>query len=149
MSSVIRQETAVFLFFTLHGALLTMSYDVLRALRRSARHSLLLLSLEDFLFWMAAGFQTFYLAFRESDGAIRGYAVVGMLLGSVLYHVTLSPVIVKLLSALFRCFAGAWRMMKRPCRVLRKLVQKNCKNCKKRIENARKKVYNDKDKYAS
>ncbi len=160
MSSVIRQETAVFLFFVLHGAGLTIFYDVLRALRRSIRHSLLLLSLEDFLFWMQAGFLTFYLSFRESDGAIRGYAAVGMLIGFTLYHFTLSPFIVNTLSVLFRFLLRLWRTFfhqlfrilraaARPCRILWGFIQKNCKICKKRIEIARKKAYNDKDTYAA
>lgn len=149
MSSVIRQETAVFLFFVLHGSGLTILYDVLRALRRCVRHSLLLLSLEDFLFWMTAGFLTFYLAFRESDGTIRGFSVVGMLLGFMLYHFTLSPLVVKILSVLLRRIFMALRMIMRPCRIVQRFIQKKCKNCKKRIEIARKKAYNGKDKYAS
>ncbi|MCC8049839.1 MAG: spore cortex biosynthesis protein YabQ [Clostridiales bacterium] len=157
MSNVIRQETAVFLLFTLHGAGLTMLYDILRALRRSVHHSLLLLSFEDFLFWMTAGFLTFYLAFRSSDGAVRGYAVIGMLLGFLLYHFTLSPFIVRVLSVLFRFLLRLWSTFfhlfvrilctaARPCRILWGFIQKNCKICKKRIEIARKKAYNNKNK---
>ncbi|MCD8012224.1 MAG: spore cortex biosynthesis protein YabQ [Lachnospiraceae bacterium] len=100
MSSVIRQETAVFLIFILHGATLTLLYDVLRALRRCFRHSLVILSIEDFLFWLLAGFLTFYLAFRKSDGIIRGYAAAGILIGFLLYHFMFSHLVVEGLSRL-------------------------------------------------
>lgn len=110
MSSVVRQETAVFLFSILHGAVLTILYDILRALRRSVRHSLAVLSLEDFFYWMLAGLLTFGLAFQEMDGVIRGYAAAGMLLGFLLYHFTLSSGFVTVLSTLFR---GIARMLRR------------------------------------
>ncbi|MCC8101047.1 MAG: spore cortex biosynthesis protein YabQ [Clostridiales bacterium] len=101
MSGVIRRETAVFLISVLHGAVLTLLYDFLRALRRSFRHSLSVLSAEDLFFWLLAGFLTFYLAFRETGGVIRGYVAAGILIGFLLYDFTLSPLVVKVLSRLF------------------------------------------------
>ncbi|MCD7820307.1 MAG: spore cortex biosynthesis protein YabQ [Lachnospiraceae bacterium] len=139
MSSVIRQETAVFLISILHGAALTFLYDFLRALRRCISHGLAALSLEDFLFWLLAGFLTFYLTFRETDGIIRGYVAVGILLGFFLYHLLLSCTVVALLTGLFRLLG---RIVGLPCRILSTAVKKTCIFCKKRIEFARKSVYN-------
>ncbi|MCD7761832.1 MAG: spore cortex biosynthesis protein YabQ [Lachnospiraceae bacterium] len=102
MSSVIRQETAVFLCSVLHGAALSILYDLLRALRRSIRHSLVALSLEDFFYWLLAGILTFHLVFWELGGVIRGYAFVGMLIGFLLYHITLSRGFVRAVSTLLR-----------------------------------------------
>ena len=90
MSDVIHQETVVFLLSVLHGAGLTFGYDVLRSLRRAFRHSMAAVSVEDFLFWLSAGFLTFCLAFFRTDGVIRGYVAAGMAIGAVLYHYTLS-----------------------------------------------------------
>ncbi|MCD7954802.1 MAG: spore cortex biosynthesis protein YabQ [Lachnospiraceae bacterium] len=139
MSSVIRQETAVFFIFILHGVMLTLLYDVLRVLRRSYRHHLLVLSLEDFLFWLLAGFLTFWLSSQETNGVLRSYAAVGIFLGFLLYHLTVSQLVVRLLTSLFRLPAAAaallWRMLSIP-------VKKICKNHKKRIEFTRKRGYN-------
>lgn len=101
MSSVIRQETVVFLSAVMHGILLTCFYDILRALRRAFVHSLTVVSAEDFLFWLAAGFATFCLLFERTDGVLRGYVAVGILLGALLYHYTVSRMLVKMLAALF------------------------------------------------
>ncbi|MCD7882782.1 MAG: spore cortex biosynthesis protein YabQ [Lachnospiraceae bacterium] len=139
MSSVIRQETAVFFIFIFHGALLTLLYDVLRALRRSFRHHLLVLSAEDFLYWLLAGFLTFWLSFRETSGALRGYAAVGIFLGFLLYHLTVSRLVVGLLSAVFRLPVTAAAFLRR---ILSIPVKKICKNCKKRIEFTQKRGYN-------
>ena len=85
MSQVIRQETIVFLTAVLHGAVLAFFYDLLRALRRVFPHSLTVISAEDFLFWIAAGFLTFCLLFQETNGVIRCYVAVGAALGVIFY----------------------------------------------------------------
>ncbi|MCD7735393.1 MAG: spore cortex biosynthesis protein YabQ [Lachnospiraceae bacterium] len=139
MNSVIRQETAVFLISILHGAILTFLYDFLRALRRCFRHSLAVLSAEDFVFWLFIGFLTFSLTFRETDGVIRGYVAVGILLGFLLYHYTLSSLVVAVLSGIFQFLRKVFGF---PWRVLSAAVKIICEFIKKRIEFARKKAYN-------
>ncbi|MCD7832395.1 MAG: spore cortex biosynthesis protein YabQ [Lachnospiraceae bacterium] len=143
MSGVIRREAAIFLISVLHGAALTLLYDFLRALRRSFRHSLPVLSIEDFLFWLFAGFLTFYLTFRETGGVIRGYVAAGMGIGILLYHFSVSPKVVQLLSSLFSLL---YQAVTYPLRVLltvaRKIAGFFCKINKKRIEFTRKRVYN-------
>ena len=80
MSSVIRQEIWLFLLSVLHGASLALFYDLFRSLRRAIPHGIVLLSLEDFFFWMTAGFLTFCLVFSGTDGVIRGYVAAGIFL---------------------------------------------------------------------
>ncbi|MCD8023453.1 MAG: spore cortex biosynthesis protein YabQ, partial [Lachnospiraceae bacterium] len=121
MSSVIRQETAVFLYAVLHGALLTLIYDFMRALRRAFRHNLAVLSLEDFLFWLLAGTLTFLLIYQRTDGTVRGYVIVGIFLGFSLYHLTLSPLFVSLGA---RLFAFAWKILCLPFRLLASVARK-------------------------
>ncbi len=139
MSDVIHQETVVFLLSVLHGAGLTFGYDVLRSLRRAFRHSMAAVSVEDFLFWLSAGFLTFCLAFFRTDGVIRGYVAAGMAIGAVLYHYTLSSVVVRVLSGLLR---GGGKIFLMVFRVLAKPVQKFCSVLKKIIEFVRKRGYN-------
>ncbi len=101
MSDVIRKETVVFFLSIAHGIGLTALYDLLRALRRVFRHGTVAVSAEDFIFWMAAGFLTFCLAFSETNGVIRGYVAAGIAIGVILYHQTASPWVVKGLAGIF------------------------------------------------
>ncbi len=139
MSEVIQQETVVFLLSVLHGAGLTLCYDLLRALRRAIPHGLAAVSAEDFLFWLAAGFLTFCLAFFYTDGVIRGYVAVGIALGVTLYHFSLSGLVVRLLSRLFllikRFFCVIVRFLSWP-------VKKTCHFWQKIIEIIGKSGYN-------
>ena len=102
MSSVIRQEIWLFLLSVLHGASLALFYDLFRSLRRAIPHGIVLLSLEDFFFWMTAGFLTFCLAFSGTDGVIRGYVAAGIFLGAFFYHKTVSRWVVFVLGKTFQ-----------------------------------------------
>lgn len=113
MSQVIRQETVVFIQAILHGMKLTFLYDLIRIFRRIVRHSTLAVSAEDLLFWIVSGVLTFCFAFFRTNGVIRGYVAVGLILGVVFYHFSISP-----------------------------LIQKFCLFLKKRIEFAQKSRYN-------
>ena len=139
MSEVIRQETVVFFLSVLHGIGLTFLYDLIRALRRAFAHGLLLVSMEDFLFWIAAGFLTFCFAFQNTDGVIRGYVAVGIGLGAVLYHVSVSSAVLYCVSGILKFIrsaaAAVWHTLSKP-------VKKLWQIWKKMIEFARKKGYN-------
>lgn len=139
MSDVIHQETAVFLLSVLHGASLAFGYDLLRSLRRAFRHSDAVVSLEDFLFWLLAGFLTFCLAFFRTDGVIRGYVAAGMAIGAVLYHYMFSSAAVCVVSGLLK---GVKQVLLLVFRILAEPVRKICSILKKIIEFAGKRGYN-------
>ncbi len=139
MSEVIRQETVMFFLSVLHGACLTFCYDLLRAARRAFRHGIAAVSAEDFLFWTATGFLTFCLAFFRTDGVIRGYVAAGILIGAVLYHFSVSALVVRVFARLFlsvkRIFCAIMGVVSWP-------AKKICRFIKKIIEIAGKSGYN-------
>ena len=90
--------------FLLHAVLLgveiTFLYDILRILRRVFVHSGIMVSLEDIAVWIYCAGEVFLLMFRESNGNLRWFAVLGALTGMYLYHRTFSPLLVKYVSGL-------------------------------------------------
>lgn len=68
-------------FFT--GAGLAAAYAILIVLRRIIKHRLWLVQLEDFIFWIGAGFFIFLQMFRTSYGNIRWYFLVGGAFGAL------------------------------------------------------------------
>lgn len=131
MSQVIHQETVVFLLSVLHGAGLTFVYDLIRCLRRTFYHGTVAVSIEDFLFWTAAGFLTFCLTFFRTNGVIRGYVAAGIAIGVILYHFTFSEMVLKTFSWLFRGIRRGfclilqivWKPLKKFCLFLKKLIE--------------------------
>lgn len=81
----------------LAGAWLMMCYDLLRVFRILVRHKNLWVGLEDFFYWIYAGVTAFLLLYRENDGRLRAYVIVGIFAGMVLYDRFFSRIYLKLL----------------------------------------------------
>ncbi len=93
----------IFLFYALlMGIFITFIYDNLRIIRRVIPHGALLVSLEDIVFWIYCGVKVFLLMYHESNGTLRWFAILGALVGMILYKKTVSPFFVKYVSRLFQ-----------------------------------------------
>ena len=89
----------LFLFHALlMGIFITFVYDLLRIFRRVAPHNGFFVSAEDLLFWIYCGGEVFLLMYRESNGTLRWFAVLGALAGMLLYKKLVSPLFVKYMS---------------------------------------------------
>ena len=84
----IEAEAFLRAFFT--GMLLCGIYEALRIFRRLIRHHPLFVSVEDFIYWLFAGFFLFGEIFQTSSGEIRWYFVVGVAVGAVFFLLLLS-----------------------------------------------------------
>ena len=75
------------LFITIKlGIKLALFYDILCIFRLLISHSNLLVSIEDFFFWIYAALLIFRIQLEQSDGVLRGFSILGMILGMFLYH---------------------------------------------------------------
>ena len=77
----------IFLFHSaIPGIYLTFVYDTIRILRRIIRHNVFFLSVEDLIYWIYFGAESFMLMYRESNGVLRWFAVLGAGAGCLLYR---------------------------------------------------------------
>lgn len=93
-------ENVFLLHSLLMGIFITFVYDLLRIFRRVAPHGHFLVSLEDLAFWVYCGGEVFLLMYRESNGTLRWFAVLGALAGMFFYKKTVSPLLVRYASLL-------------------------------------------------
>lgn len=131
MNHEITVELQFFCWSILWGAIILLSYDVLRILRRLINHNSIFLAIEDLIFWVITSVFIFAMMYRENNGIIRGFAVMGMAIGMFLYHYLLSELLVKLVTSfillLFRPFTIALRQIRR---FIRFVVSKGKKGIK-------------------
>lgn len=80
------------------GIFITFVYDILRIFRRVVPHKSFFVSLEDLCFWIYCGAQVFLLMYHESNGSLRWFAVLGALMGMLLYKRLISSLFVKYIS---------------------------------------------------
>ena len=98
--------------FLLHslcmGVFILFLYDCLRILRRVLPHGGFLVSLEDLAFWVYCGGEVFLLMYRESNGTLRWFAVLGALSGMLVYRKIFSSLFVKYASLLLSWILRLW-----------------------------------------
>lgn len=96
VSETIGHEAQLFGISLLAGAGLFLLYDILRIIRRILPHGTVAVGIEDFFYWLVCTGVVFVMLYRENDGMVRGFALLGMAVGTVLYYLLLSRYVVSL-----------------------------------------------------
>ncbi len=78
------------------GIRLVLIYDGIRIFRMIVLHHHFFVSLEDLLFWSYATIVIFEMQLQQSDGVLRGFSILGMLAGMLLYHKLLGEFLLRL-----------------------------------------------------
>ncbi len=101
MSDAISMEVRFFLASVICGIILLIVYDVLRIFRRVIKHVWFFVAVEDLIFWLLSGIVIFRMMYEMNNGTIRGFSVLGMFLGMIVYNKSLSPFFVKGIASFF------------------------------------------------
>ncbi|MCI8416787.1 MAG: hypothetical protein HFI33_04660 [Lachnospiraceae bacterium] len=67
------------------GIQMMLLYEGLRLFRYLVHHGTALVALEDLCYWMVYSLLLFRMMYLENDGMIRGFALLAVLLGMLLY----------------------------------------------------------------
>lgn len=94
----INLEVKLFLASVIWGIILVVLYDGIRILRRVIKHNWFVSGMEDVLFWSIGAILFFRMMYQINDGAIRGFVIMGMLVGMVLYHYSISDYLVSIIA---------------------------------------------------
>ena len=86
----------------LMGIVITFAYDFILIGRRIVRHSLFFISFEDFFFWVACAIVVFYMLYKENNGVLRWFAVLGAAIGMALYKKAVGNRFVKMVAILIQ-----------------------------------------------
>ncbi|MCD8366074.1 MAG: spore cortex biosynthesis protein YabQ [Clostridiales bacterium] len=93
---------------------------MLRIWRRILRHRAVGMAVEDLLFWTFCAFRLFAFMYRQNDGVIRGFIILGAAGGMFLYAALLSRWVVKggtaVLSGVLRFFGRILGVVTAPLR---------------------------------
>lgn len=98
MSQDIVQEIVFFLHSILMGLVITFAYDWILVFRKLFVHGRFLISVEDFFYWFVCGIGVFYMLYKENNGVLRWFAVVGAALGMLFYKTTIKNYFVNIMS---------------------------------------------------
>lgn len=80
----IRGELLIFFISLVSGVILRLVYQSIACIRHLIKHSMLIIGLEDMIFWIGAAFYVFVQIYHTSDGSIRWYFILGLVSGAVI-----------------------------------------------------------------
>ena len=124
MGITVASEVRVFAASFLCGILSGVLFDVFRALRKKVRSGTALVALEDLLFWLALAGLVFAFLYRINNGQPRWFIFVGIVLGAVLYQLTVSRYVVviftKFIGFICAVFGFLRKILLFPFRILKK-----------------------------
>lgn len=80
------EEGRIFVHFFLFGMIAFAAYDGIRVVRRIFPHGIFMISLEDLVYWLVISLCFFLHLTQVNNGKIRGYVLLGSLLGAWIYY---------------------------------------------------------------
>ena len=78
------------------GMKLAFIYDGILIFRFFLSHKNIIISIEDFFFWFYSSAVIFRLQLAQSDGVLRGFCILGMLSGMLIYNTILGNPLIKM-----------------------------------------------------
>ena len=105
MESLATSQAHVFLIFVLNGIILAFVFDIFRICRKSFQTPDWVTYLEDILFWFITCVLLAYSIYTFNNGEIRLYMIFGIIIGAILYILTISKYIIKFSVKIIMFFA--------------------------------------------
>lgn len=87
---MVAEQVYIFLGTILVGAIMGVVFDFFRALRRNGNTRNIMVYLQDIIFWFMVAVIIITSSFMLNNGELRGYMLIGYLLGAFLYLLMLS-----------------------------------------------------------
>ena len=119
------------------GMKLSFIYDGIHIFRLLFSHRKFIISVEDFFFWVYATMIMFQFQLEQSNGILRGFSILGTVLGMMLYHVLLGK---RLVGMAEKGISIIKRQLTEGIKVLKMKLSKECDGYEKnRSKHGRKK----------
>ena len=139
MDNTIPMQLYTFFIFTFSGVAIGIFFDIFRILRKSFNTSNCVTYIEDFFFWLITGFFFLYILFKFNNGQIRIYILVGLILGIILYILTISKYFINISVSIIKVLKKVLtypimlvyrytRKISKPISFVVINIRKNCKN---------------------
>ena len=108
------------LIFTITGITIGVLFDIFRILRKSFKTADIVTYLQDILFWLISGGIILFSIFQFNHGEIRSYVFIGIILGVILYMITISKYIIK-----YSVFIIKWikKIISYPLHLLKNIIK--------------------------
>lgn len=101
MENTVAGEAYIFYIAILGGVLTGVVFDLFRAFRKQHSASVGFVAFQDILFWLITAGIVFALLLKYNYGEPRFFIFIGIMLGGILYHATVSRYVVLIFAKIY------------------------------------------------
>lgn len=130
MNEVIYYQLKTLIIFAFTGAIIGVVFDIFRIRRRAFGTNNIITYVEDILFWIIAGIILTIVTMKYTDGTIRNYMIIGLILGALIYFLTISNFIIRLNTFILRKIFKICKFLVIPFKKINKITKKGWKKKK-------------------
>ena len=89
-------QTYLFIVFSIVGIIIGVLFDIFRILRKSFKTKDIVTYIEDILFWILTGIIILFSMYKFSNGELRFFMIIGIIMGTLMYMITFSRYVIKI-----------------------------------------------------
>ena len=124
---LLSQFNTVFIFF-LTGICIGLLFDFFRIQRKVLRTCDFITYIQDILFWIVSGLIIIFVIMKYTNGEIRIYMIVGIILGILIYFLIISKYIMKIFVCILSFLLNIIGKLLFPIKKIYKIIKKSWKN---------------------
>ncbi|MEG0664268.1 MAG: spore cortex biosynthesis protein YabQ, partial [Clostridia bacterium] len=152
MNNLVVWQSTIFLYSLLIGVALSIVYDVIRILRKCfklSKNDLIKTGIEDIIFFAICSFLTFLYLLKMTEGNVRGFIILGEIVGFALHHYTFGFLFMKISDKIIHFVKFILKLILKPIFKLFFMIFHNISSkCKIKFEKLHK-IKNEKTKKLS
>ena len=137
-----QEQAYLFLVFSLTGVAIGILFDFFRVLRKTFKTADIITYIEDILFWVLAGILILYNIWYFNNGEIRLFMIIGIIMGALIYTLTLSNLFVSidsfLMSLIKKALTFLYNFFNIPIKLVKDILRKIINSISQIIENCTK-----------
>lgn len=96
MDNLATSQAFIFVIFIINGILIAFIFDLFRISRKTFKTPDWLTYVEDISFWLISCIILAYSIYTYNNGAIRLYMFIGLIIGAIIYIITISKYVIKI-----------------------------------------------------
>lgn len=124
---LLSQFNTVFIFF-LTGICIGLLFDFFRIQRKVLKTCDFITYIQDILFWIVSGLIIIFVIMKYTNGEIRIYMALGIILGILIYFLIISKYIMKIFVCILSFLLNINGKLLFPIKKIYKIIKKSWKN---------------------
>ena len=128
MNELINNQFKILFVFFISGVCIALLFDIFRIQRKIFRVYDFITYIQDILFWIISGLILIFVTMKYTNGELRAYMLLGILLGVILYLRCISHIFIGINTWVIKLIANILKVFFSPIKKIYKIIKKSWKN---------------------